>query len=171
MSTTIKKKKPKCDSNYYIFLLKNENNGYCLKVGSENSLSMSKCNYSSPSQHWTQFRLLGPASWLHICLAYNEQCLTFAPLLKNAFKPDLFLRPFVSHEYSQQKWVISDNGQLVNQFGGRLVAYLKNSLNSPSSNKWKFGVEKYVIEPAHKWSFLEVKDGKNNTLCAKKLTS
>jgi len=167
MSTTIKKKKkPKCDSSYYIFLLKNENNGYCLKVGNENSLSMSNCNYSSPSQHWTQFRLSN--SWSHICLAYNDQCLTFAPLLKNAFKPDLFLRPFISHEYAQQKWMISDNSQLVNMSNGlRLVAYLKYPLNPPSytANKWKFEMEAFMKEPLHKWSFLPVKGNNNVTLC------
>lgn len=155
--------------------MKSEDHGVCLKFVNENSLSMSKCINSAAGQHWTQLRFLGKSSfahgWMHICFAYGDKCLTAKKTdLFNQMQDDFSLNP-LHHGKSEQKWVISDNGQLVNQFGGRLVAYLKNSLNSPSSNKWKFGVEKYVIEPAHKWSFLEVKDGKNNTLCAKKLTS
>ena len=168
--TTIKKKKiPKCDRNYHIFLLKFENVDYCLKVVNVNSLSMTECNYSSRGQHWTQPRLLGlsaSAQTIHICFAYRDQCLTAAsPSFMNGYK-SLFLKPFYSYEYAWQKWTISDNGQL-SAIGLRLVAHSKSHLIPSETNKWEFEMKSYLnTEPLYKWSFLPVQDNNNVTLCA-----
>lgn len=169
-----RKRRPECHPNNQIFLLKSESNGYCLKVLNELSLSMSQCNYSSPGQHWTQPRLFGTsafAMWTHICLAYIDQCLTFASTLRNNFKREVLLAPFHHHEYAQQKWVVGDNGQIVNMKNGlRFVAYSnsKYPLNPPSykGNKWRFEMDDNSKETLYKWSFLPVRDNNNATLCA-----
>lgn len=124
---------------------------------------MSKCNNSSPGQYWTQPRLFGTsgyARWAHICSAYIDMCLTVDPKLK-ASKHEFFLTPFRHHEYTEQKWVVAENGQLVNMaIGLRLVAY---SIDN-KANKWKFEMEA-PKEALYKWSFLPVRDSNNFTLC------
>jgi len=170
MPTTIKKKKPKCGSNLQIFLLKNENNGHCLKAVNKKSLSMSKCIKSSPEQHWTRSNSLGQsdnAAWDHVCLANNDKCLT-------TYRSKLFmidsveLQIFISNEKAEQKWMIGKTGQLYNMATDfSLAANLKSPLNPLyyTANNWNFELEHFLKEPFQKWSFMPVKDKNNVILC------
>jgi len=173
MPTTIKKKKtPKCESNLHIFLLKNENNGYCLKAVNKKSLSMSKCSKSSPEQHWTRSHSPGQpdyAAWEHICFASSDKCLTIyrSLLLMTHF---VELKPFHSNEHAEQKWAVGKTGHVYNMATGFLLAAnLKSPLNPLyyTANNWDFEMEHFRKEPSQKWSFLPVKDKNNTTLCTK----
>ena len=168
-TTTKKKKPPKCEPNYQVILLKSEDHRTCLKVINGNSLSMSTCNSSSTKQHWKQLRFPDPSKspiFYQICFAYAPTCLT-AALSYSIQTRHAVLNPF-RHGYDLQSWVLLNGGQLMNKATGfRLVAYSSLNPSSYAKNQWRFGLETFVHEPARKWSFLQVQDSNNATLCVR----